>query len=606
MMKGTNSEVSLSYFEIQKYLNSSSLSDLPKFNISVLRSIMVEPIEPYLRYGLLEMGNNAVVRFGEYDNIFQEAVGGNAELFTSETNVVLLFMPLETISWKLAREFNSLSSKEINDEVSRLEEYIAAIVTGVRKQTNALILFHGFESPLYPSFGIADAQMLLGQTATIGKLNAAIRHVLVGVSNSFFLDMDICRAKVGAQRFYDRRLWHRARMPYSLDGLAEIVIEELKYVRQLLGKTRKCLVLDCDNTLWGGVVGEDGINGIQLGKMHPGSCFFEFQQEILNLFDRGIILALCSKNNSEDVWEVFENHPDMLLQRNHIAAARINWSDKASNLRAIAADLNIGLDSLVFMDDSEFEINLIRQEIPEVALALLPKNNPSTYREILASGGWFDTLTVSSEDKKRGAMYRAENERKEFKAHATDMEGYYKSLEMVVEIGTADSFSIPRIAQQTQKTNQFNLTTKRYSEAEVTFLAQSRGSEVFYLKLQDRFGDMGIVGTCIVRFDGATAYFDTFLLSCRALGRAIERVFLAQVLRLVRARGAKQAIGEYRATSKNAQVEFFYKDMGFMEQSTQGGQADRLFSYNLDQELFSAPDFFKSISINYKGPHDER
>jgi FkbH-like protein len=405
--------------------------------------------------------------------------------------------------------------------------------------------------------------------------------------------MNRCLMNVGAKRFYDPRYWHIAKAPYAREALQEIANEAFKYIRPLRGKNKKCLILDCDNILWGGIIGEDGLAGITLGKTHPGSAYYEFQQEIVNLYHRGIILALCSKNNEADVWEVFDQHPDMVLRREHIATAQINWYNKAQNLRQVAEDLNIGLDSIVFMDDSAFEVNLIRQMLPEVEAIHLPEDRVVEYRDILASGGWFDTLTLSEEDRQRGAMYQAEAVRKRLLAESTDLESYYRSLDMVLEIRLANEFSIPRIAQLTQKTNQFNLMTRRYSDADITRLSGSETADVISLRLQDRFGDAGIVGVCILKYEDKTALIDNFLFSCRALGRGVEDAFLVQSLKRAKLRGSQVAIGEYRATAKNDQVKEFYPTQGFRPLAAE----DSIQRYEVDLTTFmrNEPTFFKCI-----------
>ena len=259
--------------------------------------------------------------------------------------------------------------------------------------------------------------------------------------------------------------------------------------------------------------------GIKLGQTYPGSIYYEFQKELINFYNRGVILALCSKNNENDVWEVFWNHPAMILKEEHIAASRINWQDKAVNIKQISEELNIGLDSMVFIDDSDFEVEFVRKTLPEVEVIHIPQTKITENRNMLLSCGLFDTLTYSIEDKNRTAMYKAQAARKNLQVIATDMKSYLKSLEMEIDIDFADEFSIPRIAQLTQKTNQFNLTTKRYSETDIKNLVESDNSDVIYLKLKDKFGDSGIVGVCILKYENKMSLFDTFLLSCRVLGR---------------------------------------------------------------------------------------
>lgn len=585
----------VSYAEIQDILNQANLNQYTALNISILRNIMLEPIEPYLRYLAYEIGFNAHIKFGEYDNIFQEAMGEHNNLLYEETDCILIFMKLDTFSWDLSRNFAALSSVKIESESNRVKENIESVLSGIRKKTNAMILWHGFELPPYPALGILDSQNSNGQHALINHLNEYLRDRLRDQKNAYFVDLNLCLTRLGANRFYDPRYWHIGRAPFSREALHEIALEDFRYIRPLKGKNKKCLALDCDNTLWGGIIGEDGLAGIKLGKTYPGSAYYEFQQEILNLYNRGVILALCSKNNADDIWEVFRKHPDMVLKEEHIATSQINWGDKAANLRQIALDLNIGLDSFVFMDDSEFEVNLIRQVLPEVEAIHLPQNKAVEYRDILISCGLFDILTLSEEDKKRGAMYKAEATRKKLQTEITDMDTYYKSLEMELEIRFPDDFSIPRVAQLTQKTNQFNLTTRRNSESDIKDLINSRESDVIYLRLKDKFGDSGIIGTCILKYKDKKAVFDTFLLSCRVLGRGVEDAFLIQALKLAKKQGCKTAIGEYYATRKNAQVEHFYSKQGFDEISEKQSEADGCFQYDFETDLKLEPDFFKKI-----------
>jgi FkbH-like protein len=285
----------------------------------------------------------------------------------------------------------------------------------------------------------------------------------------------------------------------------------------------------------------------------------------------------------------------MILNEKHIATAQINWQDKAANLRQIAADLNIGLDGLVFLDDSDFEVNLIRKSLPAVEVIQMPPARAVEYRNILASCGLFDSVTLSAEDRNRSAMYKAEATRKKLRAQAIDLETYLKSLGTILEIRFADEFAIPRIAQLTQKTNQFNLTTRRYSEDDIETLANAAHSDVIYVRLQDRLGDSGIVGVFILKYENERAIVDTFLLSCRVLGRAVEDVLVIQATKLAKKRGSGAIIGEYYATNKNGQVADFYVKHGFeiaKDATKLGGQA---FLLSLDGQIRTEPALFEKV-----------
>jgi FkbH-like protein len=553
-----------SYLDIQETLNRVDFSGYPKLNISVLHNITVETISIYLKYFAYELGYHGVVSFGDYDTIFQDAVIGNPAILNSSTDCVVIFSNLEVLSPLLTRGFANLKPEEILTEVNRLIDYVSSISRGLRQQTSAAIVWMGFELPFYPSLGILDSQSSRGQYRTIQGLNFAVQDSLGELNNAFFMDLNQSVARLSVEKYFDARYWHLAKAPFTRDALQDISRELFKFIRALKGRNKKCLVLDCDNTLWGGVIGEDGLAGIKLSSSGaPGSSFYEFQQEILNLYHRGILIALCSKNDEGAVWDVFRNHPDMVLSESHIVASRINWNDKASNIKEIAATLNIGIDSIVFLDDSEFEVNLVNQLLPEVVSVVLPIKKPTEYRRILAGGGWFDGIALTSEDKTRGEMYQAERQRNVAKSQYEAIKEYYKSLEMVAEFSFTDSFSIPRVAQLTQKTNQFNLTTRRYSESDISGYVIDQESDVVYLKLKDKFGDYGIVGVGILRYEDEVATIDSLLMSCRVLGRKVEDALLVALAQLVSSRGYEEIVGYYNHTEKNSQVETFYVDRCF-------------------------------------------
>ncbi len=304
--------------QLQRW-NATPLPDLPALKIAVLRNIVLDPVVPHLRWLAWREGFNASVRFGEYDNIVQEAVGGAPGLLDENTDCVLVFMRLDTLSPRLTLDYASLSSEEIAGEIERIRATVTDVIAGIRRQTSALVLWHSFEQPVQPALGILDGQQPgEGQTGVVRRLNDALADALRATRNAYSVDMNRLLARVGANEFYDARYWHAARAPYTLAAVREIAFEATKYLRALKGRARKCLVLDCDGVLWGGTIGEDGLAGIKLGTTFPGSAYREFQQEILNLHRRGVLLALCSKNNADDVWDVFDRHPDMVLRREHL------------------------------------------------------------------------------------------------------------------------------------------------------------------------------------------------------------------------------------------------------------------------------------------------
>lgn len=582
--------------EIIKLVNSLEDKDGDRvpLKIAFLRNITIDSIIPYLKFLCLKEDIKVNTYMGDYNNIFQNVVDTKSDLYRFNPDIIIICLKLETLAVRLFKSFSDLSSKEINEEAIRIVDYVDSILREIRKRSNATILLHNFEIPVYPSFGVYDYQHHSKQVNTIRKIDFDLLDIVSKYNSTYIVDIDMLKSTIGYLNFTDNRYWHIAKAPYTRKALKIIAKEYTKFIRILKGKNKKCLVLDCDNTLWGGIIGEDGINKIKIGKTYPGSAYLAFQQAILNLYDQGVILAICSKNNEQDVLEVLENHPDMILRKKHFISMRINWNDKVTNLREIANELNIGLDSLVLIDDSDFEINLVKKLLPEVEAVQLPKD-PSSYRDLLNSSGLFDKLTFSKEDRMRSEMYMVEINRKEAKLQATNLEDYYKYLEMKVSINSADEFSIPRISQLTQKTNQFNLTTMRYSESEIKKLLESKDADVRYLHLKDRFGDSGIVGATILKYQGNDALIDTFLLSCRVVGRGVEEVFLKDCVNIAKKRSCEKIIGIYVPTGKNAQVEEFYKNHNFslIEKNSNGAK----YSFFLKENYPDFPSYFKSINI---------
>ncbi len=552
--------------------------------IAVLRNVTLEPLAEFVRYAARQIGWRAELHFGGYDTSWQEACGA-LPMPRTDPSVVMVYLHLRALAPKLATELVGLSPVQLDEAVEWVAQHVRGMIRGIRGATAAPLIWVGFVLEPDPLLGIFDSQAPMGQREVLLRLNQALIEELKAHPAAHFLNLETCLARCGRDSFFDARQWHISRAPFGRGGLREIADEAGKFVRALTGKAKKCVVLDCDDTLWGGVVGEVGVSGIALGSTYPGSVFREFQQEIAALHDKGVIVALCSKNNARDVWEVFREHPDMVLRESHIAAAHISWADKASGLRALASELNIGLDSMVFVDDSEFEINLVRAALPQVQCLLLKKDQLTGRLGLLTRSGMFEVLQISDEDRTRGQMYRAERMRRDAKSEAVDLESYLRSLQMRVTIGSADAQSIARISQLTQRTNQFNLTTRRYSEAEVGEKATAADLDVLWLRLEDRFGDSGLCGVAIVRYEAEVAEIDTLLLSCRVLGRTIEYAFMETLLDRCRRRKCSRVLGVYRPSKKNQQVEGFYPSVGFSTVVDSQADGELVFEYVLSERV---------------------
>jgi FkbH-like protein len=328
-------------------------------------------------------------------------------------------------------------------------------------------------------------------------------------------------------------------------------------------RRKKCLVLDLDNTLWGGVLGEDGIEGVALGGDYPGKAYLMFQQQILSLSREGIILAICSKNNREDVQKMWTEHPDIILKAEHFSSMHINWNNKADNIREIARELNIGLDSLVFIDDNPAEREIVKNYVQEVIVPDFPEQPymlPIFFKEIAEQ--YFKIYSLTEEDRVKTEQYKANAQRTNAKQGYTNMEEYIRNLEIELKIVEVNNTTLSRVAQMTQKTNQFNLTTRRYADTEIRQML-NKGYKVYTLSVSDKFGDDGITGLCIIDFTDKVANIDSLLLSCRILGKDIEKAFMTYILKTLQTIGIKTLAAEYIPTLKNGQVKDFYEKMGF-------------------------------------------
>jgi FkbH-like protein len=445
-----------------------------------------------------------------------------------------------------------------------------------------MFLLHNMVHPHYPVLGVLDSRDELGQAAIFSEINMRLAELVrTRYKNVYLVDEDRIQSHCGKARATDPRMWFTARMPWGEEMLAGISREYMRYVAAANGLSRKCIVVDLDNTLWGGVVGEDGASGIQLGSEAPGNAYVALQNELEKLSRRGVLLAICSKNNLEDALPVLESHPEMVLRMSHFAAVRINWTAKPANIREIARELNIGLDSLVFLDDNPVERAAVRSELPEVLTPELPSDPAGYRRALLEIMGVFDTLTLTNEDRERNRLYAEQRLRQEARTQleqSGSLEDYLTDLAITVDIEEANDVSLPRIAQLTSKTNQFNLTTRRYTVAEISH-KQSLGARVLSARVRDRFGDNGLTAVAIVESDGTSVWsIDTLLLSCRVMGRGVETALLSFIVDMARRSGVRQLRGTYLPTAKNSVVRSVYADHGFtlIEETVDGHSSWRL------------------------------
>jgi FkbH-like protein len=570
-----------------------TLNDLPPLRVAVLRNFTVEGLLPVLAGEIVRGGFSPKFYVGEFDSVATDVLNPDSALFRFQPDFVILAQWLEGLQPALVNRFLTLSSNQIEGALQDLRAQQSQLLSALREQTNAIILLNNFPLPAYPTLGILDARQSNGQTGTVLNLNSALAGDCQTLADTYVIDLMRLVGDIGYRNAVNARFWHAARAPLSPAALIAYGQECGRFFRALRGRSRKCLVLDCDNTLWGGVIGEDGMEGIKCDSTYPGSCYRALQEEALNLYHRGIILALCSKNNAPDVLAVLRDHPDMVLREEHFAITMINWDDKVTNLCRIAAELSIGLDSLVLMDDNPFETNFVAQHLPEVAVISL-SGNLAEYRAALARSGLFDSVAFSDEDRNRTGLYRSNRQRKEIERSSGSLAKYLTDLAIRAEFGPPRRTEIARIAQLTQKTNQFNLTTRRYSEGEIDALASDAESQVTRLSASDKVSNLGLVGVAIVRYHDNVAEIETFLMSCRALGRGLEDGLLHIVADKARQRGASIVRGIFRQTKKNDLCIDFYQRNGF--EKTQVVSGATIWELAADRALPQFPAWINRVS----------
>lgn len=556
-------------------------SQLTPLRVTILRSFSVEPVVPILRAGGLLAGLDLEVNVGDFNTYSQDILSPGGSAYTPETDAVILAVQTRDIAPDIWRG-GDIDSTRVQQVIAEFSGLIEAFRSG----TNAYLIIHNLEQPACAAAGVLDGQMTHSQRTAIADINAGLVHAAAQHKGVHILDYDALASRHGRANWSDESRWLTMRLPVTMENLHYLADEWLKFLVPISGRLAKALVVDLDNTLWGGVLGEDGLDGIQLDGEYPGAAYQAVQQALLDLSRRGIILAVCSKNDEEDALTTIREHPGMLLETDNFSAFKINWQDKASNLRAIAEELNIGLDALAFLDDNPAERLWVRQNLPEVHVIEV-SDDPLTFATAIRSASVFERLSVSGEDKERNRQYVEQRQRKELQDSITSLEDYYRSLDMALEVFPVSAADVPRVAQLTQKTNQFNLTTRRYNEADITRFAADPAYLVLAARVTDRFGDSGIISVVIVEVVDQRARLDTFLMSCRVIGRTVETAILAIIAEQLTEKGVVSLVGEFIPTPKNAPAKNFLVGHGFSE------QPEGALTVTLPHPSLKVPDWFK-------------
>ena len=584
----------LGYVQLSNEVDAIKVgADTNTFRVGVLRNFTVEPLIPVLKGEFYLSGFNADFYIGNFDTIVSDAMNPTSELYSFDPKLIIVAQWFELLAPSIVYSFINLSKKERENILARIIQDLKSVIINIRKNSAAPVIINNFPAPDKTTLGILDLHSKHSQKRWYSKLNENLQDLCEEIDNVFCVDLNTLISQVGYNIGFNQRQWEVAKAPFGPKLIIPLAKEYGKFVRALNGKTRKCLVLDCDNTLWGGILGEDGPTGIKLGPTYPGSSYQNFQKQILNLYHRGVILAICSKNNEEDVLDVLENHEHMILKKHHFACLMINWENKASNIASIAKELNIGLDSLVFADDNEFECDWIKSQLPDVK-TLHMTGDPALFQNILINPGFFDSLFFSEEDKSKTEMYLSEKKRNELLVSTSSYEEYLNDLQIRVFIEKAQSQDLERVAQLTQKTNQFNLTTIRYTVDNINQLVSSEDSDIYTLKVSDKVSDLGLIAVGIIKYEGDTTVIDSFLMSCRALGRGLEDALLAFMIKEAGRNNKKKIKGRYVPTKKNIQTQEFYNKNKFKLLSTSDDYTEWEFDLN-EIEIVAYPEW---VNVN--------
>lgn len=560
--------------------------------VGIVSSFTAEPIGGVLRLSAIRHGlrvNEYVAPFGQFE---QELIDPASGLAAHKPDVVLFAVRLRDVLPDLYESFNSHSASSI---AAALDEWFARLESALRAfrtRSKAPILMHNYELPAHPAAGIAEFATQPSQTATLREANRRLAELAQSLDNVYVMDYDCLLARVGREHWTDPRTALLARIAVAGRHYWTLASFYVRHLRPLFGLSRKVLVLDADNTLWGGVVGDVGLNGIALGPDFPGNAFVAFQRRVLDLYHRGVVLCLASRNEPGSVEEVLDKHPGMVLRGEHFAARRINWQPKPQNLQDMADELNLGLDSFVFIDDNPVECEMVRLQLPQVMTIQLP-SDPAHYAGIVESLDVFDQWSISAEDRRRGELYRAEAGRRALQTESVSLEDFYRRLAMRITLGVNRPQDVARVAQLTVRTNQFNMNTVRCTEDDIRAFLSSGRHDVLSLALVDRFGDNGIIGAAIVERAGSDHVLNVFLMSCRVLGRTVEQGFMRCIAGRAQRAGAARLVGLFAPTAKNRPFANFYPDAGFAK----GPETSGVERWMLSLSAFDAtlPDWIELI-----------
>ncbi|MCC6370774.1 MAG: HAD family hydrolase [Bacteroidia bacterium] len=533
---------------------------LKKIKVALLGDSATQFLNQALRACAYEQGFEFEIYEADYNQVSRQLLDLSSDLYQFAPEFVIVFESTQ----KLQHKFNSLQKSE-RLQLSELKtEEVKNYYHTLNRQLKAKLIYFNFSEPMDGQFGNYSNKTSFSFLYQVRKLNLELMNLSQECKNLFILDYQALSAHLGRQMAFDAKMFYGASMNLSIDGLPLVAKNCCDIISAINGKFKKCLILDLDNTMWGGIIGDDGIENIEVGDLGNGKAFSDLQQWARQLKQRGIILAVCSKNDEQTAKEPFLKHPEMVLRLDDIAVFVANWNNKADNIRYIQSILNIGFDAMVFLDDNPFERNLVRTNLPEVEVPELPED-PSMYLEYLSALNLFETASYSEEDELRNKHYQQEAGRVIAQKNFTNEDDFLKSLGMTSKVEPVNKFNLPRVAQLSQRSNQFNLRTVRYTEEDVLQISQSENYFTLTFDLKDKFGDNGLICVVVLKKEVSALFIETWLMSCRVLKRGMENFTLNTIVEVAKKNNFKKIQGEYLATSKNGMVKEHYARLGFSE-----------------------------------------
>lgn len=574
----------ISKFNTLKNNLKRDLTSLPTVKVALLGDTATQFLATSIKGVGAERGFNIEMFEADYSQIERQLLDTTSELYEFNADYIVVFQSTH----KLLSTYNNMPIEKQH----LLADMRLDFVRGISDMVKSRLIYYNYPEIDDTVYGSFANRIESSFTHQVRKLNYQLMDLSIKNPNLFICDISSLQNKLGRDAMFHPAVYIGSEMVLSIDALPYVASRTMDIISAIQGKFNKCLILDLDNTLWGGIVGDDGYEKLELGhELGIGKAFTEFQQWVLKLKNRGVIIAVCSKNNEETAKEPFKKHPEMAIRLDDIAVFIANWENKADNIRRIQSILNIGFDSMVFLDDNPFERNIVRENIPDITVPELPED-PAQYLEFLYELNLFETATISSNDADRTKQYQIEAERTATQMSFTNEADFLKSLDMQSEVRRFNSFNTPRVSQLSQRSNQFNLRTVRYTEADIERMSKDEDYHTFSFTLSDKFGDNGLICVVILKKkDNETAFIDTWFMSCRVLKRGMENFTLNTIVDYALSKGFKRLVGEYISTPKNSMVKDHYTQLGFSKTE------DMTYNYfNLDLDKYEVKEsYIKAI-----------